>query len=129
MVTVAEALALGTRHHQSGQLAEAEHIYRQVLNADPGNPDAHVNLGLAYFHGKQPADATNQFFQALKLNPESARAHYELATVLVQTKNPAEAADHARRSGELAAKNGDTALAEKSAELLKSLESAPAAGR
>jgi tetratricopeptide (TPR) repeat protein len=101
----------------------------EASRLEPSNPDAHVNLGLAYFQGKQPADATNQFFQALKLNPESARAHYELATVLVQTKNPAEAADHARRSGELAAKNGDTALAEKSAELLKSLETAPAAGK
>ena len=53
MLNVAEALALGTRHHQAGQLAEAERIYRQVLAAEPDNPQALHLLGLLAMQARQ----------------------------------------------------------------------------
>ena len=40
-----QALMDGVRHHQSGDLAAAEILYRQVLDRDPDNPDALNMLG------------------------------------------------------------------------------------
>jgi predicted O-linked N-acetylglucosamine transferase (SPINDLY family) len=40
------ALQVAVEHHQVGRLAEAEAIYRQILEAQPGNPDALALLGL-----------------------------------------------------------------------------------
>jgi protein O-GlcNAc transferase len=45
-VTIEEAMALGVRHHQMGQFAEAEALYRQVLAAVPEHADAMHLLGL-----------------------------------------------------------------------------------
>lgn len=39
------ALMEGVGHHQSGDLAAAENLYRQVLDSDPDNPDALNMLG------------------------------------------------------------------------------------
>ena len=36
-MTPAEAFNAAMRHHQAGQLAEAERLYAQVLAAEPGH--------------------------------------------------------------------------------------------
>ena len=41
-----EAIALGVQRHRSGQLSEAEQIYRKILQAVPEQPDALHFLGL-----------------------------------------------------------------------------------
>ena len=46
MATIPEALALAFEHHQAGRLAEAEQIYRQVLQAEPNQVDALHLLGV-----------------------------------------------------------------------------------
>ena len=35
MTTIPETLAAAIRHHQAGQLPEAESLYRQILNENP----------------------------------------------------------------------------------------------
>src|SRR5437667_6446361 len=40
------ALQIAVEHHQAGRLAEAEAVYTQILEAQPGNPDALSLLGL-----------------------------------------------------------------------------------
>lgn len=45
-MTVEEAIRAGLEHHQAGRLAEAEGLYRQVLGAAPGHPDALHLLGV-----------------------------------------------------------------------------------
>ena len=46
MATIPEALALAVQYHQSGNLQQAEAIYRQILQVDPGNADAMHLLGV-----------------------------------------------------------------------------------
>ncbi len=45
-MTIPEALALAAQHHKAGRLQAAEEIYRQILSAEPDQPDALNNLGL-----------------------------------------------------------------------------------
>ena len=42
---ISEALQTAIKHHQAGQLQNAEHIYRQVLVVDPNNAAANQLLG------------------------------------------------------------------------------------
>ena len=46
MIALSNALQTAVDHHQSGRLAEAEAVYREILAAQPGNPDALSLLGL-----------------------------------------------------------------------------------
>jgi predicted O-linked N-acetylglucosamine transferase (SPINDLY family) len=78
MPTIPEALQLGLQHHQAGNLAEAERIYRQILQADPREPDAWHRLGLiAYQVGKFDA-AVEAITRAIELREEDAAYHSNL---------------------------------------------------
>jgi len=45
MATIPEALSITVRHHQAGELSQAEKIYRQILDVDPSHADAlHLSL-------------------------------------------------------------------------------------
>ena len=46
MATIPEALALAVQYHQSGNLQQAEAIYRQILQADPNHADAVYLVGV-----------------------------------------------------------------------------------
>ncbi len=46
MATILEDFAVALEHHRAGRLREAETIYRQILETDPGHPDAWRLLGL-----------------------------------------------------------------------------------
>ena len=39
-LTLQQALDLAVEHHQAGDLPQAEHIYNQILQADPNQPQA-----------------------------------------------------------------------------------------
>ncbi|MBE0475148.1 tetratricopeptide repeat protein, partial [Rhodoferax sp.] len=43
---VAGALQAAVQYHQNGQLAQAQALYRQILQANPNHPDALHLLGL-----------------------------------------------------------------------------------
>src|SRR5438105_2699839 len=45
-MSLQEALAAGIRHHNAGQLQEAEVVYRQILQQYPNQPDALHLLGV-----------------------------------------------------------------------------------
>ena len=45
-LTVKQALAKAIQLHKSGELNEAEQIYRAILKLEPKNSDANHNLGL-----------------------------------------------------------------------------------
>ena len=83
-MTLGEALQLGLRKHQANQLAEAEAIYRQVLQHVPDNPDALHFLGVLRDQTGQSQSALELIGKAVTKDPNNADAHNNLG--LVQQK-------------------------------------------
>ena len=76
-MTPADAFAAATRHHQAGQLAEADRLYAQVLAAEPGHLHALVLSGaLAHMAGRNE-QAVDLFGRALAIN-EQPDFHYNI---------------------------------------------------
>ncbi len=92
MATIPEALNAAVKHHQAGQLAQAEQIYRQVLAVDPRQFDAWHLLGLTLHQQGQSDAAIQHIREALRLKPDFPEAHYNLGNVLRDLQRPAEAA-------------------------------------
>ncbi len=46
MASVPEAYVLAVRHHREGRLHDAEPLYRQIIEADPGHGGAWYHLGV-----------------------------------------------------------------------------------
>ena len=72
-----QAMAL----HQQGQLQQAETIYRQLIQADPGLFPPYFLLGMLRLQTGDSADAATLLEQALRLQPgdPGALLHYGLA--------------------------------------------------
>ena len=68
--------------HQSGQLAEAERLYRQILQAEPQHFDARHLLGVIRHQQGRSAEALELIGTALRTNPDSARALSNYGLVL-----------------------------------------------
>jgi len=73
-----QALAL----HQAGRLAEAEPLYRRVLQADPRHSDSLHLLGVINYQRGEYDQALRQISAALAINPNLAAAHNNLGTAL-----------------------------------------------
>ena len=71
--------------HQSGQLQEAEQLYRAILQAQPNHPDANHNLGVLAVQVRQPAAALPHFKVALEANPNQAQYWLSYIDALIQT--------------------------------------------
>lgn len=63
------------------QPQQAEKLYLQAANVDPGNSTAYVRLGDAYRVQNKYMDAAQAYQQALTLNPDLAEVHYYLGMV------------------------------------------------
>jgi predicted O-linked N-acetylglucosamine transferase (SPINDLY family) len=91
VTTLAQTLDHAMRCHQHGNLAQAEQLYLQILQADPQHVDALHLLGvLAQQRGNHDL-ALDYLGQAVRLNPDFAEAHYHLGRVLAAQGRPAEA--------------------------------------
>jgi predicted O-linked N-acetylglucosamine transferase (SPINDLY family) len=97
-LTMAEALQQAVRYHQAGQLAQAEQLYRAVLQADPQQVDALHLLGLIAYQVGQPEAAATCIGQALRLKPDFAQAHNSLGVVLQSQGRLEEAAASLRQA-------------------------------
>jgi len=75
-------LRTALRHHQAGQLTEAERIYRQVLAIDAHQPDSLHLLGMIAYEGGCHEAAVNMIRKAIAINKKEAAYHSNLATVL-----------------------------------------------
>ena len=84
--------------HQAGNLAQAEALYKQVLQALPNQPDALHLLGLI---AKQKGDlktAAQLMRKALAINPNYVEAYVNLGATLQEQNNLSEAADCYRKA-------------------------------
>jgi len=91
MTTSSEALALAVRHHQAGNLRQAEDLYRQVLQTDPRNADAWHLLGVAEHHAGRNEAALQTIGKAITLDGRQAVFHSNLGMVYRALGRPAEA--------------------------------------
>ena len=80
-LTVSEAMEIADHFRQNGQLANAEAIYRQILQIQPDWVQAYHQLGKTLFLQNQVAEAINYHQQALRLQPNLVIAHQELGDI------------------------------------------------
>ncbi|NQV99943.1 MAG: tetratricopeptide repeat protein [Rhodospirillales bacterium] len=81
-LTSPQTLSLALQHHSAGRLSEAESLYRQLLQADPNQPDALHFLGvIACQFGKNDI-AVDLINKAIAIKPDYADAHSNLGNAL-----------------------------------------------
>ncbi len=69
-LTIEEALQQGVAAHREGRLEAAERLYRAILQAQPGHPDANHNLGVLSASLNKHDVALPLFKTALEANPK-----------------------------------------------------------
>jgi Flp pilus assembly protein TadD len=95
-LAIEQAMQIATDYHLAGQAAEAEHIYHQVLAAQPAHADALHQLGLLRLQAGLLDQATELIQRAILANPHNAHFHSNLGQVLASRGQP-EAAEQACR--------------------------------
>jgi tetratricopeptide (TPR) repeat protein len=80
---VALLLANALAEHQAGRLAEAEKVYKQVLEIQSDQFDSLHLLGVILFQRGDPAASVEQIDRALKRNPNDAAAHNNRGNALL----------------------------------------------
>ena len=84
MATVADVFAEAWKHHQAGSFSQAENLYRQALQADPGHADSWCFLGAACQAQGKILDAEMYFRRAAQILPDHPSASNCLGVVLAQ---------------------------------------------
>jgi Flp pilus assembly protein TadD len=98
MPTIDEALQIGWKKHQAGDLRNAEHIYRQVLDAAPKNPNAWCFLGMACHDQQRYDEAVEAYHKAIEIQPKFPVALSNLGNTLKQQGKPEQAEASCRRA-------------------------------
>lgn len=84
MPTIDEALQIGWKRHQGGDVRGAEQIYRQVLQAAPANANGWCFLGMACHDQQRYDEAVAAYHQALQYQPNFPIALSNLGNTLKQ---------------------------------------------
>jgi len=87
----ARSIALATRYHRSGRLAEAEAALRELLAADPGLYEAQYVLGHVLRDSGRFDEGMLSYRKAIELKPEFADAYIAWGNVLNEQGKPREA--------------------------------------
>ena len=85
------ALALAVDHHRAGRLKLAEGLYREVLQAEPNNPDALHLFGVLAHQVGYHVEAAELIGRALLARPGAAEFHNNLGNALWGQERIAEA--------------------------------------
>lgn len=97
-MTIPQALEHAVRLHKSGNLREAEAIYRQILAGHPDQPDAQHLLGVMALNGGQPQVAIDLINRAIAVQPAVADYHANLALALTKVDRLAQAIAAAQKA-------------------------------
>jgi Flp pilus assembly protein TadD len=101
-LTLQDALRMAWERQQSGQFADAESIYRQILAVDPAQPQAVYGMGIVAARQGKP-DALDWLKRAGELAPGVFEVQYNLGLCLYSRGRIDEALRHYQRSLELKA--------------------------
>lgn len=98
MPTIWEALNLAEQALGAGELARAQAIFEQILDAEPGEPRALNGLGVVAFRSDRLDEAADYHRRAIAALPESAAFHNNLNLVYCRQGRAAEAVECCRRA-------------------------------
>lgn len=98
MAGIAEALQIALQHHNAGNVAEAERIYREILKFDPNHADSLHLLGVIAFHAGRPDAARALIQRAIIVNPVAPEYHSNFGNVLKESGSLEEAIVSYRRA-------------------------------
>jgi tetratricopeptide (TPR) repeat protein len=107
---LAETSRRGKELLAAGQFEQAVPVYRDLVNALPGNPGPLMNLGLALHMSGQEREAVKQFQEVLRLAPNHHPARLFLGASYLGLKMPAEAVAPLRAVIRAEPKNTDARL-------------------
>jgi len=88
LLSIPDALKLGMKHHQSGNLEKAEFIYKKVLDAEPGNAEALHLLGLIYFQARNHERALGLIQRAIAINASVPSFYSNLGLIFQELCHP-----------------------------------------
>jgi predicted O-linked N-acetylglucosamine transferase (SPINDLY family) len=86
MEATSEMLVRARKHYQAGDLVNAEQIYRQILQVDPGHAHTWYLLGTVCQMRGNLDEALGALRQALQLKPTFAESHNHLGVALAQQR-------------------------------------------
>ncbi|MDD5299063.1 MAG: tetratricopeptide repeat protein [Gallionella sp.] len=78
-------------HHHAGRFAEAEELYRSVLQVEPKHPDANHNLGLMAMQLNQAEKGLPYLQAAWEADPSTGEYWLTLTECLLETGHPEDA--------------------------------------
>jgi len=90
-LTIAQAIEQAIAAHRGGRLAEAEHLYRAILQAQPTHGDANHNLAVLLSAGGKPDLAIPLFKRALEAHAGNGQYWLSLAEALADARRTEEA--------------------------------------
>jgi tetratricopeptide (TPR) repeat protein len=93
-----EAFAQAQSAEEAGDLESAESLYRRVMNLDPNDPAAGLNLGNLLQLQQRMVEAEAAYRWAVKAGPNFAAAWHNLADLLDESGRLTEAVDCERRA-------------------------------
>jgi protein O-GlcNAc transferase len=80
-------LALAISHHQAGRLAQAEELYKQILQNNPNHPDALHLSGMALAQTGRAAEGIELIQKAIAAMPDAALFHMSLGEAQRRVRN------------------------------------------
>lgn len=83
-MTITEALQKAVAMHKSGNLQDAERLYRAILQAQPNHPDANHNLGVLGVQVGNVVSVLPHFKAALEANPKQGQFWFSYVDALVK---------------------------------------------
>ena len=95
---VEELVQKGVQLHLAGRVADAESIYRQILEIDADHADANHLLGGLACQAGSPAQAVDLIAKAIAREPDRPMYHFNLGTVYQSLGRLAEAAESCRNA-------------------------------
>jgi tetratricopeptide (TPR) repeat protein len=83
-----DPLATAVQHHRDGRVKEAEALYRQVLAAEPDNPEALHLLGVLSLQRGDVQAAVDLIRRAIAVDPTRPGYHFNLGVALASRGDP-----------------------------------------
>lgn len=99
--TIQEWMQEGVKLHLAGNMTGAEIKYRQVLEAEEGNPIAHNNLGFLLAQNGQWQKAMEEYGRAIELSPEYSTPYTNLGQAYLALNRMTEAGANLARAVQL----------------------------